>query len=459
MNADILKGYLKGFDTHTELRAHSNYSNSIILTKGNIIANAQSDNSGIFARTYKDGIFGASSCPGFSEDSIKRALNAAKENADILALSSRHKGVKLPSVQDGYMAAHTKFVKQPQADLIAFLTELDSHIAARYKELSSRTVQLNEQCTTVSLAVTDGFDVERVLPRCHIRVRMTVKDKDGVPCELSAALGGGGLFTDHFISVNAFDSQLDEMYQMLLDKRDGVYAEAGEHDMVLDPRIAGILAHEAIGHTVESDLVRGGSVAKSNRGCQIGAKCVNLVDFAHTAFGKTVPLPIYVDDEGTKAEDVVIIKDGILLDYMTNRFDANIVGTTPKGNGRAYSYVDEPIVRMRNTCILPGNDSLDDMIKSTEKGYYLVMSGNGQADGTSEFMFGITMGYEIKEGKLHRAIRDTTLSGVAFDMLKTVTMVGDTVRWSASGTCGKKQPMGNAMGGPALKCRAVLGGR
>ena len=53
-------------------------------------------------------------------------------------------------------------------------------------------------------------------------------------------------------------------------------------------------------------------------------------------------------------------------------------------------------------------------------------------------MFGISMGYEIKNGKLGKAILDTTVSGVAFEMLKTVDMVSDKVEWVASGTCGKK---------------------
>jgi TldD protein len=66
-------------------------------------------------------------------------------------------------------------------------------------------------------------------------------------------------------------------------------------------------------------------------------------------------------------------------------------------------------------------------------------------------MFGVTMGYEIKNGKLGKAILDTTVSGVAFDMLKTVDMVSDSVTWSAGGTCGKKQMMPVSMGGPAIK--------
>ena len=65
----------------------------------------------------------------------------------------------------------------------------------------------------------------------------------------------------------------------------------------------------------------------------------------------------------------------------------------------------------------------------------------------------------IKNGKLGRALLDTTISGVAFEMLKTVDMVGDTVVWSSSGFCGKKQPMPVGMGGPALRCKVMIGGR
>ena len=75
------------------------------------------------------------------------------------------------------------------------------------------------------------------------------------------------------------------------------------------------------------------------------------------------------------------------------------------------------------------------------------------------FMFGINFGYEIKNGKLGKAILDTTVSGVAFEMLKTVDMVSDSVIWNTSGTCGKKQYMAVSMGGPAIKCKISIGGR
>ncbi len=135
-----------------------------------------------------------------------------------------------------------------------------------------------------------------------------------------------------------------------------------------------------------------------------------------------------------------------------------MLGMPLTGNARGHEYSDEPLIRMRNTLILPGQDKLADMISSIEDGYYLVESSNGQADATSEFMFGISLGYEIKNGKLGKAIKDTTMSGIAFDLLKTVSMVSDDMYWSASGMCGKKQSIQVGMGGPAIKCRVNLGG-
>ena len=166
-----------------------------------------------------------------------------------------------------------------------------------------------------------------------------------------------------------------------------------------------------------------------------------------------------VDDEGTLCRDAVIIKDGVLTGYMNNLESALHFGVKPCGNARAFAFSDEPLIRMRNTAIHPGTDKLSDMIASVDKGYYLTRTQNGQADTTGEFMFGITMGYEIVNGKLGRALRDTTISGVAFNMLKTVDMLSDDIAWDFAGYCGKKQPMPVSMGGPSIRCKVNIGGR
>jgi TldD protein len=242
-------------------------------------------------------------------------------------------------------------------------------------------------------------------------------------------------------------------------KSEGVYATSGIKDCILDADLAGILAHEAIGHTTEADGVMGGSIAGDYLGKEVASPLVTLVDFAHHALGDLCPVPVFVDDEGTKATDTTIIEEGILKGFMHNKESANHFGAQLTGNARAYAFYDEPLIRMRNTAIIPGNSKLDDMIASIEDGYYLMKSSNGQADSTSEFMFGVVLGYEIKNGKLGNAIKDTTISGVAFDVLKTISQVSDDMVWTCSGMCGKKQSIPVGMGGPAIKCKVTIGGK
>ena len=309
------------------------------------------------------------------------------------------------------------------------------------------------------LVTSDGYTSHSYAPRAYIYVQLSAEGKDGSPIELFDPYGGSGVFDENFTDPALLFPKIDALYEKVMQKREGVFPEAGTKTVILDGMLSGMLAHEAVGHTVEADLVLGGSVAAHSLNKRVASDLVTLMDFAHTAFGEEAPLPVYVDDEGTPAEDAVIIDKGILTGYLNNRESAEQFGMKPQGNARAYLFSDEPLIRMRNTAILPGKDKLTDMIASVEDGYYLIDTNNGQADTTGEFMFGVCMGYEIKNGKLGRAILDTTISGVAFEMLKTVDMVSDEMVWASSGYCGKKQPMPVGMGGPAIKCKVTMGGR
>ena len=229
--------------------------------------------------------------------------------------------------------------------------------------------------------------------------------------------------------------------------------------MILDSQLAGILAHEAIGHTTEADIVRGGSIMEELMGKQVASELVNLIDVPHTYKGKLCPRPVFVDDEGVEPITANLIENGILKSFMHNKNSALDYGVAPTGNARASQYSDEPIIRMRNTMIVPGKDKLDDMIKSIKDGYYLINPNNGQADKTSEFMFGVVRGYQIKDGKISKAIKETTISGIAVELLKSVSSISDDLTWSGSGTCGKKQGIAVGMGGPAIKCKVNIGGK
>jgi TldD protein len=113
---------------------------------------------------------------------------------------------------------------------------------------------------------------------------------------------------------------------------------------------------------------------------------------------------------------------------------------------------------MRNTAIMAGGQSVEGIMTGVADGYLLLKATNGQADSTTDFMFGISFGYEIHNGRLGRPVRDTTLSGNAIDVLTSVDAVGDAIQWRCGAYCGKKQLMLVSMGGPTLRVRARLGG-
>jgi TldD protein len=228
--------------------------------------------------------------------------------------------------------------------------------------------------------------------------------------------------------------------------------------VVLAAPLAGMLAHEAMGHPCEADAVVSGAVTASLVGQPVASEVITMVDFAHSYDGAPTLVPVEVDDEGTPARDVVMIDRGVLSGFMHSRETAARLDQPPTGNARAYNPHDEPLVRMRNTAILPGTSTMEQMIAGVDDGYLLLKTRNRQADSTTEFRFGVTLAYEIRGGKLGRAVRDTTLSGSALKVLQSVDAVGSEMEWACNGYCGKKQPMVVSMGGPALRARAHLGG-
>jgi TldD protein len=328
----------------------------------------------------------------------------------------------------------------------------------RYPALKSTQMMLMDEHHSKEVRSSTGTDAVNSIQRASCYVTLTAVGDDGAPVELTEMLSGKGSVADLDLSLEGLAPLLDRLHEHLQNKCHAVSAVGGQHTVVMGPDLAGILAHEAMGHPCEADLVLAGSVTADLVGQRVASDLVTMVDFAHSYDGQELIVPVYCDDEGSPARDAVLIDRGILREFMSSRETAARLGIPPTGSARAYLPEDEPLVRMRNTAILPGASKLDDMIAGVERGYLLLMTGNGQADSTTEFMFAVTLGYEINNGKLGRAIRDTTVSGSAIKVLQAVDAISDDMTWSAAGYCGKKQPMVVSFGGPAIRTRAHLGG-
>ena len=203
-----------------------------------------------------------------------------------------------------------------------------------------------------------------------------------------------------------------------------------------------------------------GSVAAGKLGQRVASEHVTLCDSGTSEYHDGAGGTILVDDEGVTARKTEIIKQGVLTSYLHDRESAARFGVAPTGSARAWEYDNEPLIRMRNTYIAPGDAGLDEMIAAIGDGYLLDGAANGQADANGEFMFGTREAYKITNGRKGPLLRGVNISGQAFEVLKSVDRVGRDFKWDlGSGHCGKGQPAKVDAGGPWLSCEVVLGGR
>ncbi len=455
-----LKSEVANTASYFETRYQENRDIRMTFLNGQLVSNLQESSRGVSARAFQGGYWGFSSHSTPSIDSARRALKEASRNASFLGGKKTKKAGLVETEARSFERSYATGKQAVNAgEWIDFMKALDAHILTKYPNLKSRSITLSALDMEKQLLTSNGTTLYSMVPRAHIHVSMT-KDSDFGPVSARDNQGGLGHMQDTISrDVSSYDAWLAKIYDMVSAKAEGVIAQAGTFDVILDADLAGILAHEAVGHTVEADLVLGGSVAGGSIGGTVASPLVSLVDFAHTYEGTAAPQPVHIDDEGVAASDTVIIEKGTLKTFMNNRETADHFGQKATGHARAFTFSDEPLIRMRNTAILPGSSKIEDMIASIENGYYFAKPGNGQADTTGEFMFAAGFGYEIKNGKRARALRDTTVSGVAFEMLKSVSMISDDFAWESAGYCGKKQPMPVGMGGPAIKCRVQVGGQ
>ena len=235
--------------------------------------------------------------------------------------------------------------------------------------------------------------------------------------------------------------------------------EPGVYDLITDPSITGLIAHEAFGHGVEMDqFVKERALAKEYVGKYVASPICNMRDGAASTLSAA---SYFFDDDGVLAGNTQIIKDGILVTGISDLASAVQLGTAPTGNGRRESSRRKTYSRMTNTFFEPGKDKLEDMIASIDHGYMLFDTNNGMEDPKNWAIQCVAeYGIEIVDGKLtDNWVSPVVMSGYVPDLLGSISMVSDDFVVAGSGMCGKgyKEWVRVSDGGPALKVKVKLG--
>ncbi len=446
-----------------ELRYHARLSKRISVRNGRLEESSTLRLAGIGVRALIDGVFGFASTTDLSEKGIARAVSEAQSAARASAVAKREKIGSLPHVTlaSGEFAVKTgdPLDDHPLTEKLALVMRIDERVRSAAKKIVSSSVAYSELQDEKVIVTSDGAAAHIIDSKPDFRVlAVAQQDSDQAMGMDSAGVSGG--YADLF-AVRTPEEMADNAVRLAVEQLQADYAAGESATVVLDPGLVGVLSHEAIGHTVEADLVRGGAITSGKIGMQVGSDLVTLCDSGPSALIPHAAGELLVDDEGVRTGRTVIIDHGVLRSYLHNRESATHFNVEPTGNARAFEYSDEPIIRMRNTYIEPGKSSVEEIIAGVKHGYYLQgLGGGGQADSNAEFMFGVREAHVIKDGKIGKMVRGVTISGDAFEVLKSIDAVGDDFMWGlGAGHCGKGQLAKVDAGGPHLRCMVTIGGR
>jgi len=241
---------------------------------------------------------------------------------------------------------------------------------------------------------------------------------------------------------------------LVIDLLSSIAAKGGTYDVIMDPILNGVMIHEAFGHAAEADnWPAHATVLEDKVGKSVGPDYLSITDDP-TLDG---PRGSYEYDwEGTKAEKRYLVKDGVLNDLLHSLETSSRLNMEPNGAARAQSFMYEPIPRMSNTFMEPGDYDVDELIQDTNNGILLCSFNYGYTQSAKgQFMFQASHGYMIENGEKSQMVRDVSLAGNILEILAKVDAIGNDFMLDA-GSCGKSGQMIPTMtGGPHARIRGV----
>jgi TldD protein len=377
------------------------------------------------------------------------------------AKSDLNKEIKsVYQIQDKNLEYKNKILIDPRTisgeKKLSYLKQTDQiarNISPLVKQVSAR---IFDQVTDILIYNSEGLSVKdnRILSRFSLSV---TAEKNGEIFSSSESPGAAKGF-EFFDTIN-LDLLTKQATERSLRMLDAGYATGKKMQVVMGSGFGGVIFHEACGHPLETESIRKKASPFCDKLNQVIAKpCVTAIDegFIENSWGS-----ITVDDEGHSVEKTVLIENGILKNYLSDKIGAMETGVRRTGSARRESYKYSPVSRMRNTYIDNGNDSLEEMIFSVQDGIYAKKMGGGSVNpATGEFNFAVEEAYLIKNGKITEPVRGATLIGKGDDIISKISMVGNDLEITA-GMCGASSgSIPVTVGQPSLKVDEILvGGR
>jgi TldD protein len=433
---------------YVDLRLSESNNTIIVMKDGKVQEIRSGDDFGVAIRVLKNGAWGFSYATQLSD----------LDNMGDIALKlskSLISDVELADVEVEVDKVTSRAKIRPQdvsvEDKKQIMTEAEK--AAKLSRVVSTTVNYVEGESKSYFLSSEGANLMQ--DECRVAMFLNAVASNGEVIQFGhKSLGGArGFEVLEKADIEEFGRAAGSKAVRLLDANT---PPSGTFPVLLDPELTGVFIHEALGHASEADLIlQKDSILEGKMNTQIGSEIVNIIDDASMdAFGYYA-----YDVEGVKTSENVLVKDGTLISLLSSRETASKLGIKPSGNSRS-SLGDQPIVRMSNTYLKPGELSFEELKEDIKYGIYLKGSRGGQVDtGKGIFQFNAAESCLIENGEITEPLRDVSLSGNILEILMKVDGVGSDFHMGV-GFCGKSgqtAPVGD--GGPHTRVsQATVGG-
>lgn len=434
--------FKKGF--YADVRVEDRFATNVLLQNGNLHEAKQTSEKKAFIRVYDGKMWYYTSTSDV--DNVQQALdelylyatpNDAIDSDPIVQRYEVNKDKKI-----AFAANCVKNVPfEQKLELVHATSEKFTSALCNFK-----TAQYLDRYSVYNFYSSKGADITYDFQTCGVAYALAfVSGDDKMTEQLSKAETDFAALAYTDEEIHDFVARCEDFIQ------NAKPVEAGSYPVVLAPIVTGVFAHESFGHKSEADFMLGDeTMAKEwTLGKKVGSDILTIRESGVYEGSGYVPY----DDEGTKATDTYLIKNGVLSGRLHSATTAAALNEGLTGNARAINCDFEPIVRMTNTFVEAGNSTFEELIGGIKHGYYVYSIKHGS--GMSTFTIAPNISYEIIDGKLAGPVKIAVLTGNVFETLGLIDGVGNDKKLLSfvTGGCGKMEqyPLNVGLGGPHIR--------
>jgi len=367
-------------------------------------------------------------------DQYEKAITTASENATLMSRLTSNPVVfeKTPIIKDHYSPKLQEDPRKVTIDEKLRLTKKYNDIALGNDKIATTSIVYAELHRDKHFVSTEGSEIREEL--ITVRISGLITSRDGKLIQNVRVSTGG---SNGFGVLRNRENEFQKRTGIAVDLLKAQPIQGGCYNAIVNQNLGGVFTHEAFGHFSEADIIENNRTMRERMkiGAKLGSEIVNIVD------DPTMPgqLGHYrYDDEGVAACRTPLLRNGVLVGRLHSRRTAAAFGEPVTGHCIAEDYRYAPIIRMGTIFVEPDKNTREDLLDQLGNGYYLLDAKGGQTSGEN-FTFGAQYGYIVKNGKIGAMVRDINISGNLYQTLNSIMSIGNDLKLSEIGGCGKGQ--------------------